>query len=516
MAHPLQEASCRSLGHTGERSTIRRRTTPQPSPSRTAGRQRPNPRLLAWISLLALVGGVALGLTRLRSGPHARDVIDLSYGVQVVDPAEGHLEVLLQAKGIDTSAIYLGFSSNPVARSAPASKFRVRSAYGENGERLEIQPDQGVWKIKGAGSAVTVQYEVFLQQGRRDTTFEEEVLSRCDADGARLVGSDVFLFPVHARASSIHVDYDLPHPWDLFHPFQSGATTAVYPDIESLYYSVVAVGPYRTLTRTVNGCELVLAIQGNFSFGDADLMNMIGRIAELQLEFFGGPVRPRYLFVVNPHPHSDDAEKLRYFGLHFDASMIVLLDERTDRHRLQAEPAHICAHEFFHNWNGETIRQDDYAMNWFIEGVTTYYAYRFRIAARMLDTGGFARELQRRYEEEYLANPLRGRVSPAAAGGRVLQDQDTTRLLYASGLVIAAALNQAIDQATAHERSLDDLMRNLVDEARSDPSFVLDRKSLELELHQLTGRDFGPWLSRYVYGTEVTPLPGRTEDDPAR
>lgn len=462
------------------------------------------------------MAAAALGLTHLEPGVDLQDEMELTYAVQVVDPVQGHLEVLLQAKDVDTSALYLGFSSNSVAGSAPASRFRVRQAVGENGKSLPIQHERGLWKLKGGGAEVTVRYEVFLRQGPRASSFAEEVLSRCDAGGARLVGSDVFLFPVHAQSSSIEVLYDLPASWELFHPFQIQSAQAVYPDIPSLYYSVVAAGPYRSVKRTVGGCELVLAIQGHFAFGDADLMNMIGRIAELQIEFFQGSVRPRYLFVVNPHPHSDDVDKLRYFGLHFDASMIILLDERTDRRRLQAEPAHICAHEFFHNWNGETIRQLGYDMNWFVEGVTTYYAYAFRVAARMLDSGGFARDLQRRYETEYLSNPLRQRVSPAAAGARVLEDPHTTRLLYVSGLLVASALNHAIDHATLHERSLDDLMRLLVDVAAADPTFVLTRASLEAALYDLTGQDFSPWLDRYVYGTEPPPWSGQTEEHAAR
>jgi predicted metalloprotease with PDZ domain len=462
------------------------------------------------------VAAVALGLSRVRTGSHAWDEIDLTYSVQVVDPAQGHLEVTLLAKDVDASALYLGFSSNPVATTAPVSKFRVRQAVGEGGKNLEVHRERGLWKLKGGGSQISVRYEVFLQQGREHSTFAEEVLSRCDTAGARLVGSDVFLFPLHTEADSIEVSYDLPPHWELFHPFQSSSTRATYPDVESLYYSAVAVGPYRSLTRTVAGCELVLAIQGDFSFGDVDLMNMIGRIAELELEFFDVPVRPRYLFVVNPHPHSDDATRLRYFGLHFDASMIILLDDRTDRRRLQNEPAHIFAHEFFHNWNGETVRQLDYDMNWFIEGVTTYYSYRFRVAARMLDHGGFNRDLERRYEDEYLPNRLRGQLSPAAAGAKVLQDPETTQLLYASGLLVAAALNHAIDQATAHDRSLDDLMRELVDAALADPSFVLTRETLEAALLDLTGHDFGPWLERYAYGTEPPPWTGLPPKHAAR
>ena len=63
-----------------------------------------------------------------------------------------------------------------------------------------------------------------------------------------------------------------------------------------------------------------------------------------------------------------------YFGLRFNASMILLLDPRSARDRLEKEPAALCAHEFFHSWIGELVRQRGYEMNWFVEGVATLWA----------------------------------------------------------------------------------------------------------------------------------------------
>jgi len=218
--------------------------------------------------------------------------------------------------------------------------------------------------------------------------------------------------------------------------------------------------------------------------------------------------RSRYVFVINPHPDIDDDRSLHYFGLHFDGSLIVLLDERTDWRRLRHEPAALCAHEFFHNWNGEIIRQRGYEMNWFIEGVTTYYAYRTLLATRMLDNGGFTRELKRRFDEQYRDHALRRTMSVAEAGSMVLQDEQVTRLLYSGGLFLAVALDEAIGAATAGEASLDNLMRRLVQTALHDPEFLLTRETLAAELEALTGSTFESWLGRFAYGIDPLPLPG--------
>jgi predicted metalloprotease with PDZ domain len=251
-----------------------------------------------------------------------------------------------------------------------------------------------------------------------------------------------------------------------------------------------------------------VAIRGRYSFGDDDILHMITRIVEHQLEFFGQSPRDHYLFVIEPHPRDDDPEMLHYFGLHFDASMIVLLDPRTDRERLLAEPASLCAHEFFHNWMGEQLSQESYAMNWFVEGVTTLYADRTRLAIRMLDHGSWARDLQEDYRLDWSEASARKLFSLAEAGRTVLSDPAVTRMLYTGGRFAALALDERIVAATHADANLDDLVLALVHRARTEEGFTLTREHLEEEYSRLTGDALGPWLDQYVYGRGDLPLPG--------
>lgn len=466
-------------------------------------------RVAFWAGLAALVGGGFLWANHHLGRP--APPLTLDYTVEVTDPTAERLRVTVVIEGAEGRAISLGYSSNAVARTAPIRKFRLREATGEDGRELTVSRHRGMWRIDDPDPRSTVVYEVYLREGRPETEFAAEALSRMDKRNARLLGSDVFLFPAGRDFTSIRSAYRLPDGWDLIHPFQTDTVQAEYPDLESLYYSVVALGDYRIVRREVAGLDLTLAIQGSYAFGDRDLMETLARICRHQVEFFGSAPRSDYLIVVDPHPEGDDPQQLHYFGLHFAASMTVLLDERTDRRRLHAEPASIFAHEFFHNWNGELISQDDYGMNWFVEGVTTYYSYRTRLALRMVDNGRFADEVRRRYETHYRDNPLRHELSLAATGQQVLQSAELTQLLYTGGLLLAITLDREIQATTNHDRDLDDLMQRLARRAEREGHLVLDRDVLEYELERLTDADFGPWLSRHVWGTEAPVLPGFLE-----
>jgi len=451
------------------------------------------------------VAGATVGVVRL-----ARDVgqdhsTDLRYVLAVPDPTTGVVEVTLEIPA-PRRALHLGFSGNSLAPTAPASKFRVRSVETA-GEERAIDRADGHWSAGTRGEPTTVHYEVHLKGSHASRAFAAEGLSAIDAEGARLFGSDVFLFPIDQEIGAITIDYELPDGWALHHPFATDTRRAAPPSLRALYSSVVGIGHYRHAVRNVRGVEILIALRGSYAFGDDDLIGVVERIAAHQLDFFGEAPYDRYLFVVDEHPHRDDPELLHYFGLHFDASMLVLIDPRTDRRRLQGEPASLFAHEFFHNWLGEHVQQKGYAMNWFVEGITTLYAYRTRLATGMLDPGRYAEEIAGRHRDQWADETLRGNISLAEAGEIVLQDPAITRMTYTGGLLVGIALDDAIVRETQGDASLDDVLRGMARQASIEPAYRLTRATLEAELSRVSGRDFGPWLERYVYGVEDMPLP---------
>lgn len=453
---------------------------------------------------LALLVGTSVGVVR-AVHQQARPATDVHYTVRVLDPAAGVLHVRLDvsASGLHTT---FGSSGHAVAPANAADRFRVRRVIAAGSERPIEQVANG-WTAPTDRVPTRVEYEVHLATHRDRGAFAEEALSAIDSRGGRLLGSDVFLFPIDQDVGTIAVDYELPDGWALHHPFGTGPRSAAPPDVKALYSSAVAIGDFRHATRRVQGVEIRLAIRGAYAFGDDDLLDVIERIVAHQLDFFGRAPHPRYLFVVDEHPHRDDPDLLHYFGLHFEASMVILLDPRTDRRRLQAEPASLCAHEFFHNWLGERLRQEDYAMNWFVEGVTTLYSYRTRLATGMLDHGRYATEVAERHRRHWAHETLRRDLPLAEAGSIVLQDETVTRMTYTGGLLVGIALDDAIVARTAGTASLDDVLRTMVDRAGSDPEYRLTRATLEAELARTTGADFSPWLERYVYGVDDLPLP---------
>ena len=456
--------------------------------------------------LAALVGGTALGFA-LRVDPNSEQY-ELSYRLKVLDLDEGILQVNLHVEGMRSRNLYLTTVRSSESDARLPARFRLREARDLQGNDTPVEAAEDYWKIRAKGGGIDLRYEVWLHAGLKGDVFSRQMLSRIDRDSGRLVGTDVFIIPVFGNPRNIRVEYQLPPKWQLVHPFQRSANAAIVPNVKSLYHSAVGLGRFRMLERTVRGCRLRIAVTGKFDFDDRDLLAVLGQLAGIQMDIFGGPLRNEYVFLVAAHPQSGDQEMLHYFGLHYDGSMILLIDSNTDRKRLQQEPAQLCAHEFYHNWCGELIRQERYDMNWFIEGVTEFYAYQTRLESGMLSFPDYARVLSDRFHREYEVHPLRGKISLADASRKVLVDMETTRYTYSGGLFVAAGLDEEIDDVSLQQKSLDDLMYMLAQHAQRNPSFVLTRATLEEALLQLTGHDFHGWIERYVYGLESPHLPG--------
>ena len=340
--------------------------------------------------ILALIAGSAIGVWRAVEMRRPEAPTEFAYTVRVLDPDQARLEVTLTLSDLRPGAIDLGFSANAVASTAPASKYRVREALGPGGAS-PIENLDGAWRIPHGAGDLNIRYEVSLEAGRDGRAFADEALSAMDRTGGRILGSDLFLFPMDVPARTITVDWELPDDWTLQNPYRVGEMRTAPPNLRSLYGTVTAVGEHRVVRRDLRGYEINIAIRGEFRFGDDALANNILQIVNYELDFFGRAPDRKYLFIVEPHPHADDPDQLHYFGLHFNASMILLLDPRSARQRLEKEPAALCAHEFLHSWIGELVRQEGYEMNWFVEGVATLYADRALLATRKLDYGTLGR-----------------------------------------------------------------------------------------------------------------------------
>lgn len=226
----------------------------------------------------------------------------------------------------------------------------------------------------------------------------------------------------------------------------------------------------RVHRRRVHGRQVVVTVEGaRWRFEDEAFVDVATRIVELERDFFDDHEDPFYwislIAIGEPSEHS---RSIGGTGLTHCFSMCMLPDASLDPEAGGREVLRVLAHETFHEWNGLVIerRDPEELVYWFSEGATDFYARRLLYRAGWLDVDEYAASLNDMLAA-YFQSPVRSEPNE-----RILEDfwssTEVQRLPYLRGDLVALLVDGAIRRASGGARSLDDLMRELVREARED------------------------------------------------
>jgi len=200
---------------------------------------------------------------------------------------------------------------------------------------------------------------------------------------------------------------------------------------------------------------------------------------------------------------------------HLNSTTIGVTTETLARNPRGAEA--VCAHEFFHAWNVKRIRPVelgpfDYEHEvrtvnlWWSEGVTDYYADVILARAGLDGPDDFVRGLATSIGN-YRSNPARLLVSPErsswTAWDSPVVNNSHVISYYLQGELLGFLLDLAIRDSTDNARSLDDVMRYLLDHYAGERGFTRDE--LVAAVRSATGRNFEEFWRLYVSGATEIP-----------
>jgi predicted metalloprotease with PDZ domain len=165
----------------------------------------------------------------------------------------------------------------------------------------------------------------------------------------------------------------------------------------------------------------------------------------------------------------------------------------------------VLAHEYFHQWNGLTLRVaplpgnkgDDASIYWFSEGFTEFYAMRLLTRAGLQAPARSIKVLDSKLAH-YDANSKRDLDAVEAAKLFWSSDRDGEQIPYLRGYLAAWYADLAITKASNGSRSLDDAMRQLVQRAQRDPDFRGTTANLVSALGREMGAAHSERLERFV------------------
>lgn len=365
-------------------------------------------------------------------------------------------------------------------------------AFGPGGERLGIEHGGAEWKLESPGGEIAFEYDIVLTVEDRYSPEIRSMLSSIEPGRSRLMGRDIFIVPSTAVEEGVIVDFSGFPGGRAVSAWEGSGNRVIVPSLGDLGELMAALGDYRVIEDRVAGEAITLAAGGKWDFEDEDLFRVVRDVAAVTIRMFGSSPHPRHLFIcdVNPVRGSSGYD---YYGLHFSRTVLLLLDSRIDRSRLFDVQMSIVAHEFFHNWNGGSVRPADDSFLWFTEGATVYYSYRILREAGVIADSQLERaaeRIRRRYEE----NPLRAIVPIGEAANSDLSDRDMVGILYDGGYLAAEALDMAIRRASGGKAELIDVLKSLY--SGNPEGIDAGEEDLRKAIMKLTGEDLGDLIER--------------------
>jgi predicted metalloprotease with PDZ domain len=390
-------------------------------------------------------------------------------------------------------------------------------AQDESGGELPVEKiDKHTWRIS-PGSARTV------RAGYRLHCFELTVrTNHVEATHAFLNPSAAAMFVVGRENEPCTVRLEMPEGWRAWMalPLEAGAYRAQdYDELADSPIEAGTEGSHSSHTFTAQGVPHELVVWGRGDFDARRVVPDIVKIIDAEAAIFGGlPYQDRYLFIL----HLNDKGR---GGLEHRRSCALLAPRFSFVQKSAYEDfLLLVAHEFFHLWNVKRLRpaaftpydwtrENHTRLLWAMEGLTSTYEVLALRRAGLLTPQRFL-EIWAERITQLVRTPGRLRTSLSQASydawiKHYRPDEstaNTTVSYYLKGSVVGFLLDLELRRRSGGARSLDDLVRVLLQKHGLPPGLPED--GVEKAAIELLGGESGlhDWFQRAVHSTEELQL----------
>lgn len=373
--------------------------------------------------------------------------------------------------------------------------------------------DSALWRVIAPGGVFVLHYRLALPAADRPFLLAWQPF--LSPTGGLVGGIHSFMYVVGQTLAPSHVTLDLPASWSVSTALvpTSNPRTFYAPSVAALTESPMLVGRLRDWRFAVDGVPHRVTywpLPDATPFDTAALTTGIERLVRGAVALFGRAPYREYVFQIRDgavgaleHPSS---VTLGAPSRSLAEGVAPLLEE--------------VAHEYFHAWNLMRIRPAEAADVtyrtpprsrglWFSEGLTMFYADLLRRRADIPVDEPTRRAHLEALMGRYFASPGNARFSPervseAEYGGAPDALGDYTANTHLQGELIGALLDFRIRHATNGRRSMDDVMRLMLERHAGNRGFT--SRDVERAVSDVCRCSAAEFFARHVRGAEPLPF----------
>ena len=371
-----------------------------------------------------------------------------------------------------------------------------------DGKALPVgKTGETTWVVSGTGRGeeVALSYEMVLEH--------EQIAWPGGIDGVAYVrdwgvmASGRSLFVMNGKdKKDIQVRVETPGAWDVSAswPTADGAEkTYRAGNLLTLQESFVVVGTHEEANITRDGFTLKFVLGGDQVKGEKSRYTQVAMgVMDYYIRLMGG--------IPKPAPGMELTQSLVIIGQSGNVDGEVIGNHISMFMNPEGSPMDqmigwfMFAHEFFHLWNGKTLRFANTTTDWFKEGISNYYTIKALKQTGFINEDIVLAMLNNLFYQRYIQDPGYGTLSPSRAASGFDKDNHWG-LVYGGGLFAGIAMDMEIRQRTDNSSSLDDLMRDFYKQYGATDQLIR-QDDIVTKANQLGLTDFTGLLREHIQG----------------
>jgi len=378
---------------------------------------------------------------------------------------------------------------------------------GKKGNGRIERKDSALWQITNSGNEALIKYRI---QFPPSSSFRGAWRPFLNSKGILFGGPHSFMYVVGHTLAPSNIYLQLPSNWKITTGLipTSDPNRFFAPTVFALIDAPILAGDMKTWKFTVDGTPHTVAyfpIQNSVPFDEEKFVSNIRRFVEQAAALFGRlPYREFYFQI------QDGA----YGGLEHN-NCVTLGAPSSQLAKEMTSFMEELGHEYFHSWNLMRIHPIEYVDVsykkpelskglWFSEGLTLFYA------DLLLRRAGLPVEDSTRINHfewlirRYYSGAANHKISPErvslASYGPADMLGDYLGSPHLQGEVLGAIFDLIIRDATNNRKSMDDVMRIMLERFSGERGFTgIDIENI---LKEVSGRDFHQFFEDHVRGNK--------------
>ncbi|MFZ4928962.1 M1 family aminopeptidase [Chryseobacterium sp. Mn2064] len=292
---------------------------------------------------------------------------------------------------------------------------------------------------------------------------------------------------------------------------------------DGLYSSLFIGGDYRFHSFKVQNKPVyfVLRDQWQNGFTDDFLFSNLKKAVQSQRDFWKDYDQDYFAVTMTPTVSQKDTLFKGYSTTGSAIKNAFMIQGTNNPFNSKNSFLYLMHHELMHEWIGNKIQNKNEELNyWFSEGFTDYYTYKNRLRIKDISIEEWQKLFNNEVIQNYWANPQRN-IPNYKIKDDFWKNRDVEKIPYKRGAIFAFWLDNQIMLRTRNKKSLDDLMRELLQICTerkvkfTDELFLdLAQKYLDKDInyffqkHIINGEDLDLVTQKWIDGFEIITVNG--------